>query len=298
MTERPRWALALHGGAGPIAPEWQEPARRGLRAALAAGRAVLEDGGGAADAVEATVRALEDDEAFNAGFGAVLNADGEVEADAAIMDGRDLALGGVAALKGARHPVSVARLLLPETPVLLVAEGARRFAAERGAELCPPDELIAPRRRAARNAAGSHDTVGAVALDARGHLAAATSTGGLSGALPGRVGDSPLPGAGLYADDTLGATVFSGHGEAIARVALAARVMRGLEEGRDPQEAMEGALAHLAARIGGEEAEAGGLVLDRAGRLGWAHRSEHFAVAHQTAGADGHVHLSKSEESA
>jgi beta-aspartyl-peptidase (threonine type) len=270
------WAIVVHGGAKEIAPEREEANRRGCLEALAAGRAVLEQGGSAVDAVEAAIRILETDPTFNAGYGSDLNADGEVEMDAALMDGSSLALGAVAAIQGVRHPISVARRMLTEPPTLLVGEGARRFAAAQGAELCEPWELIPPGPDGSEeNKTHDHDTVGCVALDSSGRIAAGTSTGGLDDTLPGRVGDSPLPGCGFYADEQVGGVAFSGDGECIARALLAARVMQVLEGGQPPQAAAEASLIHLE-RVGGE---AGGIVLDHLGRVGWAHNSSHFAVA-------------------
>jgi L-asparaginase / beta-aspartyl-peptidase len=291
--EQAAWALILHGGAKDIAPEQEGANRAGCLTALTAGAAVLRQGGTALEAVEATIRVLEDDTIFNAGHGSVLNAEGEVEMDAAMMDGATLDVGGVAAVQGLRHPISVARVLLRELPTLLVAEGAARFAAERGAELCDPRDLILREEQGASAPAG-HDTVGCVALDPDGNLAAGTSTGGLAGCHPGRVGDSPLPGSGLYADNGSGGVAFSGDGESIARAMLAARVIQSLEAGDPPQAAMEAALLRLE-RVGGE---AGGIVLDRQGRLGWAHKSPHFAVGYITSAMDQpKVHLRKNEES-
>ena len=287
------WAIILHGGASEIAPERQNASRVGCLTALSAGQAVLERGGAALDAVEAAVRILEDDPTFNAGFGSVLNSDGEVEMDAAIMDGATLDVGGVAAVKGVRHPVSVARMLLREKPILLVAEGARRFAQEKGAEVCAPRDMISLRRQATVANAG-HDTVGCVAIDRARNIAAAASTGGLSGKMPGRVGDSPLPGCGLYADDDLGGVCLSGEGERIARAMLAARAMVALET-QDPQTAADQALERLRL-VGGE---AGAIVLDRSGRIGWAHNSPHFAVAYATEGRrEPRACLSRAEERA
>jgi L-asparaginase / beta-aspartyl-peptidase len=267
------WALIVHGGAKDIAPEHEEANRSGCLKALAAGQSILERGGRALDAVEAAIQALEDDPTFNAGFGSVPNADGVVEMDAALMDGTTLAIGAVGAIRGARHPVSVARLMLREAPILLVGEGARRFAEEHAAKLFDPDEMISLHRISA--GPSGHDTVGCVALDRSGRIAAGTSTGGLEGTTPGRIGDSPLPGCGFYADDAVGGVAFSGDGENIARTMLAARVMQALEAGMAAQGAVEAGMAHLA-RIGGE---AGGIALDRHGRVGWAHNSSRFAVA-------------------
>jgi isoaspartyl peptidase/L-asparaginase-like protein (Ntn-hydrolase superfamily) len=289
MAEGPgAWALVLHGGAKEIAPEKEQANRDGCLDALAAGVAVLRSGGSAMDAVEAAIRVLEDDPTFNAGRGSVRNADGEVEMDAAVMDGATLDVGGVAAIRQVRHPVTVARLMLRDTPTLLVADGARRFAQAHGAEFCEAANLEVPSEDAA------HDTVGCIALDMQGNLAAGTSTGGLEGCLPGRVGDSPLPGCGLYADNAAGAVAFSGDGESISRSMLAARVMQSLET-VPPQDAADAAIARLS-RVGGE---AGGIVLDHIGRVGWAHNSAHFAVGIATS-RDGRprAYLRKREETA
>jgi L-asparaginase / beta-aspartyl-peptidase len=290
--ERAAWALILHGGAKEIAPEQEDANRTGCLAALKVGAAILNRGGTALDAVEATIRVLEDDPTFNAGRGSVLNADGEIEMDAAMMDGATLDIGGVAALRGVCHPISVARLMLREVPTLLVAEGAARFAAERGAELCGPRDLISA-GSGGTAAPDGHDTVGCVALDADGNLAAGTSTGGLTGCHPGRVGDSPLPGCGLYANNESGGVSLSGDGESIARTMLAARVVQSLESGDTPQAAIGASLLRLE-RVGGE---AGGIVLDRRGRVGWAHNSSHFAIGYITSAMDQpKVHLRKTEE--
>ena len=273
---RSTWAIVVHGGAKEIAPEKEGANRQGCLAALGVGQAVLERGGSAVDAVEAAIRVLEDDPTFNAGTGSVLNAAGEVSMDAAVMDGRTLAIGAVAGLTGVRHPVSVAHRMLGEPPTLLVAAGAHAFAVEQGLELSPPEALMASGRTASEAGRRGHDTVGCVALDRAGNVAAGTSTGGLEGVTPGRVGDSALPGCGLYADATAGgATAFSGDGEFIARTLLAARVMQALEAGHDPTAAVRTSLTRLG-RIGGE---AGGIALDAQGRSGFAHNSAHFAVA-------------------
>jgi len=274
MNERRgEWAIIVHGGAKEIEPEKEAPNRAGCRAAAQAGRDVLARGGGAVEAVEAAIRVLEADPTFNAAFGADLNADGAVQLDAALMDGSDRAVGGVCGTTGIRHPISVCRLMLPEDPTLLSGDGARRFAAEKGAELCEPEELISP-EQAAGAAAKDNNTVGCVALDAAGNIAAGTSTGGLPGACPGRVGDSPLPGCGLYAENAVGGVSLSGEGESIARMMVAARVMRNLEH-LHPDPAIEAALAEMD-KVGGD---AGVIAIDAQGQVGWAHRGSHFAVA-------------------
>jgi beta-aspartyl-peptidase (threonine type) len=276
MADRSSWRLILHGGAGKPAPDRAEASRAGILAAAAIGRNVLEGGGSALDAVEQTIRSLEEDPAFNAGFGSVLNAEGEVEMDAAIMDGTSLDFGGVAAVKGLPHPISVARALLKEQPILLAAEGARRFAERIGAETCAPEAMIAPRRRSEPGV----DTVGCVAIDSEGRVAAGTSTGGIAGKTPGRIGDSPLPGAGLYADPRGGVSL-SGKGEPIARVLVAAEVMHQLD--RHPAQA---AAEHGVARLASIGGDGGCIVLDRLGRFGCAHNSGQFAVGLAAPGLD------------
>lgn len=259
------WTVIVHGGARTISAEDAAANRSGCLKAAQAGAAILSAGGSAVAAVEAAVRRLESDPTFNAGTGAVLNADGVVQLDAALMRGADLAIGAVGALEGVAHPISVARRLLDETAGLLVGEGARAFA-----DLEPEAAPIA----SAPAIADSGDTVGCIALDQSGALAVGLSTGGLQGKMPGRVGDSPLPGCGFYADDAVGAVALSGDGDAIARVLLAAQIMRDLETSPPPRAARSG-LQKLQ-RVGGE---AGAIVLDPQGRMGCAHTSDHFAVA-------------------
>ena len=230
-------AIAVHGGAGVVpaaelTPQLDAAFRTGLGAALRAGYAVLEAGGSSLDAVTAAVVVLEEDPLFNAGRGAVLCADGGHELDAAIMDGADLRAGAVAGLRRVRNPVLLARHLLERSPhVMLAGPGADALAAAEGIECVPNDWFTTERRRAEleRHRAGlarvgdeaSLGTVGAVALDGRGHLAAATSTGGMTGKRPGRVGDTPIVGAGTYAADDCCAVSATGHGEFFIRAAVA-----------------------------------------------------------------------------
>ena len=230
-------AIVVHGGAGVVpaaelTPQLDAAFRTGLGAALRAGYAVLEAGGSSLDAVTAAVVVLEEDPLFNAGRGAVLCADGGHELDAAIMDGADLRAGAVAGLRRVRNPVLLARHLLERSPhVMLAGPGADALAAAEGIECVPNDWFTTERRRAEleRHRAGlarvgdeaSLGTVGAVALDGRGHLAAATSTGGMTGKRPGRVGDTPIIGAGTYAADDCCAVSATGHGEFFIRAAVA-----------------------------------------------------------------------------
>ena len=254
-------------------------------AAARVGHAVLLRGGSALDAVEAAVRALEDDPQFNAGLGACLNVDGEVELDAAIMDGATLRSGGVTCVRTLQNPVTLARAVMTHTPhVLLAAEGAESFAQKLGLPTVENTRLITPRTRqrweeAKARAEGpkvtSGGTVGAVAKDAQGHVAAATSTGGMLLKWRGRVGDTPIPGAGVYADDAAGAASATGHGEAILRAGLCREAVARLAPGLPVQRAAEEAMATLR-RFGG----GGGLILaGKDGDLGWAFDTERMARA-------------------
>jgi beta-aspartyl-peptidase (threonine type) len=239
-VEPPPLAIAIHGGAGVIdaakmTPQRAASFRAGLAAALDAGYAILEHGGSSLDAVTAAVRIMEDDPQFNAGRGAVLNHEGDAELDAAIMDGHGPRAGAVAGVRHVRNPVELARLVMEKSPhVLLVAEGAEEFALEQGVVLVPRGyfrteararELDEARQTEAEQlkaaAPGASGTVGAVALDRAGHLAAATSTGGLTNKYRGRVGDSPIVGAGTYADDASCAVSGTGQGEFFIRQVVA-----------------------------------------------------------------------------
>jgi beta-aspartyl-peptidase (threonine type) len=250
-------AIVVHGGAGrlPTDPDRVERMRAGAAAGVEAGHAVLARGGSALDAVEAAVVALEDDPEFNAGRGAALTADGGVELDASVMEGTGRTVGAVACVEGVRNPVRAARAVLRDGHhVLLVGTAARTFAAEHGVELCDPAELITGGQQevlASGDRGWAAGTVGAVARDREGRLAAATSTGGTMGKRRGRVGDSPLIGAGTWADDDSVAVSCTGDGEAIIRVAMAHEVdalvrLRGLSL----EQACAEALAGLARRGG------------------------------------------------
>jgi L-asparaginase / beta-aspartyl-peptidase len=227
-------SLIVHGGAWDIPDEAIEACESGCQRALTAGWSVLASGGSALDAVEAAVIVLEDDPVFDAGFGSHLNLDGRVECDAIVMNAATLRAGAAAGLQRVKNPIRAARKILEHSNhMMLVAEGAERFAAQNGIQLCDPAELISEAERDAwskckqdKHAAEHHrgheqGTVGAVALDASGHLYAATSTGGTCCKLPGRVGDSPLIGCGCYADANAGGVSCTGYGEAIMKVVLA-----------------------------------------------------------------------------
>jgi L-asparaginase / beta-aspartyl-peptidase len=227
-------SLIIHGGAWDIPDEAVEDCRAGIRRALEAGWKILVSGGAAIDAAQAAILILEDDPAFDAGFGSHLNSEGRVQLDAIIMDGASLKAGAVAAVEHVRNPILLARAVLEKSEhMMLVAAGAEKFAREHGIPLCAPETLIHERERAAwmrcredSHAAEHHlghesGTVGAVALDREGHLVAATSTGGTCCKLPGRVGDSPLIGCGCYADAEAGGVSCTGHGEGIMKIVMA-----------------------------------------------------------------------------
>jgi L-asparaginase / beta-aspartyl-peptidase len=227
-------SLIVHGGAWDIPDEAILACDAGCRDALEAGWSILSRGGSALDAVEAAIVVLEDDPVFDAGYGSHLNLDGRVECDAIVMNGTTLRAGAVAGLQRIRNPIRLARAVLEQCPhMMLVAEGAERFAKDIGIALCDPKELVSDAEREAwqvcsqdKHAAAHHrgheqGTVGAVAIDAQGKLFAATSTGGTCCKLPGRVGDSPLIGCGCYADSTSGGVSCTGYGEAIMKIVMA-----------------------------------------------------------------------------
>lgn len=280
-------SIIVHGGAKTITDGKVEPNNAGCIAAVEAGWVVLTSGGTAKEAVEVAIRVLEADPTFNAGFGAVLNTQGEVELDAAIMEGASLAWGAVAAVQGVRHPISVARRIMDEKPMLLVARHAERFAADKGAEMCAKEDLIADEVwqewEEEKEVVDRPNTVGCVALDSSGNLVAGTSTGGTMNNPPGRVGDTALVGSGLYADNKLGACSTTGDGESIIPVVLAKTAIDFLAGDRHPDEAAQMAIDTLASKIKGE---AGCILLDHQGRIGWAYNSSHMACAYMTVGQD------------
>ena len=281
-------AIIVHGGAGGIPQERRQIAEAGCRQAAAVGWDLLARGASALDAVEAAVRAMEDDPAFNAGRGSVLNAAGQVEMDAGIMDGATLLPGAVTLIRHFRHPITLARLVMQKTPHhILGGEGAEAFAREMGCEPVPNDFFITERRLEQyrkRLQAETADTVGAVALDADGNVAAANSTGGVNFKLPGRVGDSPLPGAGFYADNRFGAVATTGQGEHILRAGLSFLVMRLLAGGATAQEAATQARASFLQWV--PDGRAGWIVLDAAGRVGIFHTTRNLSYAWRTSGVD------------
>jgi beta-aspartyl-peptidase (threonine type) len=264
----------VHGGSGDLPRALVDPHVEGCRRAALAAAQVLRGGGSALDAVERAVVVLEDDPQFNAGTGACLNEEGLIELDAAIMDGVGLRAGGVCALPPFANPIAIARAVLEDgRHVLYAAEGAARFAVERGFVRATSEAMTTEHARArwadvrAKKAAAGGGTVGAVARDASGNVAAATSTGGRIDKCIGRVGDSPVIGAGTYADNDSGACSATGDGEAILRVCLARGATSLLRAGAPPEEAARAAVANMGLRVGGT----GGVILvDPDGRLGLA----------------------------
>jgi beta-aspartyl-peptidase (threonine type) len=297
-------AIIIHGGAWDIPRALHADHLAGCQEAATVGWSVLLRGGSAVDAVEAAIRVMEDHPVFDAGRGSHLNRDGEVELDAGIMDGRTLMAGAVAGVKHIANPISLARSVLYDSEhVFLVGPGAERFAQARGLELCDNAALIVEREQAAweqrraeedaRRAAGAAahmpgaefrtspgDTVGTVALDADGNLAAGNSTGGTFYKHPGRVGDTPIIGCGLYADNLLGAAACTGWGEQIMKTVLAKTTADQIALVGNAATAANVAIAFFQHRIGG----LGGVIcLSPEGQVGWAHSTPHMACAYRTA---------------
>jgi len=290
-------SLIVHGGAWDIPDDAIEACKAGCLRALHAGWAILSNGGHALDAIEASIIVLEDDPVFDAGYGSHLNLDGYVECDAIVMDATTLRAGSVAGLHRVKNPIQAARAVLEKCPhMMLISSGAERFVHDQGIPLCDPEELVSPAEREAwercrqdSHAAEHHrgheqGTVGAVALDDRGRLFAATSTGGTCCKLPGRVGDSPLIGSGCYADSETGAVSSTGYGEAIMKVILAKTACDFLRPaGSTPTRAAQAAVQLLVKRGKGT----GGLILlDKNGNPGFAFNTPRMAygIANSEAG--------------
>jgi beta-aspartyl-peptidase (threonine type) len=312
-------ALIVHGGAGTIPPERYAMAARGCRAAAEAGWLVLRDGGCALDAVQAAITVLEDDPSFNAGTGAVLTEDGRAQLDAGLMDGASLDAGAIAGVERIKNPIALARAVLGSPHVLLAGAGAELFAERAGLTLCDPETLVTPAQRARwqhgyrtgddvhigstrgrlvavspptepaqigelmHSDGDQHGTVGAVAIDAQGHVAAGASTGGIAAKHPGRVGDTPIVGAGFYANDEQGGVSSTGHGEDFIRLLVARRACDLLGAGLSAQAAASRAIRELGERARGH----GGIILvDHHGRVGYARNTPSMAHAFIVEGMD------------
>jgi beta-aspartyl-peptidase (threonine type) len=284
--------MLVHGGAWAIPDAMVEAHLQGVAAAVASGFDALQRGASCLDAVEAAIATMEDDETFDAGRGSFLNMDGRVQLDACMMDGEMLRAGGVGCVEHIRNPIRAAKKILTESPhVYFVGTGAERFAQEHGIELCSNDDLVIPREverlRDAKQQGylkmpdefgpmRSHDTVGAVALDSDGNIAAGTSTGGTLNKAPGRVGDSSLIGCGCYADNRSAAVSTTGWGEPMMKLVLSKWTADRVEQGLVPQEAAQRALFYLKSRLNGH----GGIILlDTRGRVGIAHNTPRMAWA-------------------
>ncbi|KAL0269290.1 UNVERIFIED_CONTAM: hypothetical protein PYX00_007080 [Menopon gallinae] len=283
--------ILVHGGAGNISDGAVPAKLEGMKKAVQSGYEALSKGLSSLDAVQAAVKVMEDDPAFNAGKGSVLNLDGEIEMDAIIMEGSTLKVGAVGAVKRVPNPISLARIVLEKSPhVLLVGEGANRFAAEHNVATVPAYRLVTQKAIDAleaflRNEGDSttelgdnKGTVGAVAIDSKGRVAVATSTGGVTGKAPGRVGDTPIPGSGGYADDKIGAVSTTGQGESIMRACVAHRILMSMKGGKPTQQSTEEALKYMTSTVGNT---AGAITLSNKGeigiyftskRMGWAYK--------------------------
>ena len=277
--------VLVHGGAGDVPEERRSLHAEGCREAAREGQRVIAGGGSALDAVQVAARVLEDLPQFNAGTGACLNEHGEIEHDAAIMEGEHLRAGSVCAMAGFKHPIDVARLVLDDgRHVLLADRGAAEFAGARGLASVDPRSLVTSnaeealaRFRTGKGPSGwAGGTIGAVARDDRGHVAAATSTGGMVGKRRGRVGDSPILGAGTYADDTAGAVSATGDGEAVLRYGLAHRIAARLRVGEPAIEVVRAEIAGLLATTAGR---GGVIVVARDGSIAFARSTKTMSYA-------------------
>jgi beta-aspartyl-peptidase (threonine type) len=260
------------------------PAQKGCRESVLVGWRILQNNGSALDAVEAAVRVLEDNPLYNAGTGSSLTRDGRIEMDAGIMDGATLHVGAVAGVELIKNPIKLARKVLESPHVLLIGRGTQEFAQEHGMSFCKRDDLLTEpvykrwldqRAAQVQEKHWKYGTVGAVAVDSKGRLAAATSTGGLMNKYPGRVGDSPLVGCGFYADE-YAAVSCTGIGEDFVRLLIARRAAEFVAQGSSAQRAADEAMDLLATRTSGTGAL---IVVDAQGRVGSAKVSQHMPYA-------------------
>ncbi|XP_041645924.1 isoaspartyl peptidase/L-asparaginase isoform X1 [Cheilinus undulatus] len=283
--------IVVHGGAWAIPDELAKASVDGVKAAACEGYSVLKRGGSALDAVETAVRALEDNTVFNAGHGAALNSDGEVELDAIIMDGRTLANGAVSSVKNIANPVTLARAVMEKTShCMLTSQGANQFAETIGMVTVPTETMVTEYERKEWekhknyitgvmedfNTQWAHDTVGAVAVDFTGNVACATSTGGIRNKMVGRVGDSPIIGSGGYADNLSGAVSCTGHGESIIKVTLARLILSHMEQGKSVADSSQLSLKYMGDRVQGA---GGAIVVSPSGEWAATFTTERMAWA-------------------
>ncbi|XP_025860481.2 isoaspartyl peptidase/L-asparaginase [Vulpes vulpes] len=290
--------IVVHGGgASKISKDRKERVRQGILEAAQVGYRILTEGGSAVDAVEGAVTILEDHPEFNAGCGSVLNANGDVEMDASIMNGKDLSAGAVSAVRCIANPIKLARLVMEKTThCFLTDQGAAKFAAAMGVPTIPKEQLVTERnikrleKEKHEKGAPNSDcqknlgTVGAVALDRKGNVAYATSTGGIVNKMVGRVGDTPCIGSGGYADNDIGAISTTGHGESILKVNLARLTLFQVEQGKTLEEAADMSLGYMKSKLKG----LGGVILvSKAGdwAVRWTSASMPWAAA-----KDGKLH--------
>lgn len=296
MTGNNTPRLIVHGGAGDWVGFDEAAVLAAVRKAATVGWEILKSGGSALDAVEKATNIMEDDPQFDSGYGSFINAAGEVEMDALIADGSTIKYGAVAAVRRVQYPISLARLVMTRTNNLFfVADGADQLAAQLGVPLVANVQMITPKEleafvarqkeaQAKSRAALGTGTCGAVALDADGHLASATSTGGTPDKPKGRVGDTPIFGAGGYAEDGLGASSSTGVGENIMRFFLCKRVVDQIMGGTNAQTAAQNGLDFLSARI--PDPQAGIIVIGADGSVGAQHTTTHMPIAWVTADGD------------
>ncbi|XP_052759331.1 probable isoaspartyl peptidase/L-asparaginase CG7860 [Galleria mellonella] len=285
--------IIVHGGAGDVPDSRVKGKLDGSKKAVIAGHEILVRGGSALDAVEAAVVSMEKDEYFNAGYGSVLNLRGEVEMEASIMCGKNLDVGAVTLIKDFLHPISIAHKVLTDSPhSLLGGEGAKIFALDKGFHTVDPKSLISPHAKKAledflkhgefgRTEIGMDEagvgTVGAVAVDSNGHVAVATSTGGMSGKAIGRIGDTPQIGSGTYADDLVGGVSTTGHGESILKYCLAHSIIKLMEDGLDANTSTKKAVNGMTSRLNNT---AGAITLSKNGDIGIHFSSKRMSWAY------------------
>jgi len=323
MGQQARWGMVIHGGAGTISREQMTPAREAayrasLERALRAGHAVLQRGGRSLDAVQAAINVMEDDSLFNAGKGAVLNAEGNAELDAAIMDGATLAAGSVAGIHRTRNPIDLARAVMEKSPhVMMVGDGAELFGRQQGITMVDPSYFITNARRASwerqraadsvRAASGrgmamegpaysvpderKFGTVGAVALDQAGNLAAGTSTGGTQMKRYGRVGDAPIIGAGTYANNRSCAVSATGTGEYFIRNTVAHSVCALVEYARMPLAAAADSI--VMKQLVAQNGDGGIIAMDRQGNWAWPFNTSGMYRGHVDAAGNVHIEIFK-----
>ncbi|MGB9135040.1 MAG: isoaspartyl peptidase/L-asparaginase [Candidatus Bathyarchaeia archaeon] len=300
-----RSAIIVHGGAGEWHQERQEAGIAGIKAAVRIGFDTMKSGDSALDAVESAVMSMEDNEVFNAGLGASLALDGRVEMEASIMDGKTLSAGAAGLLRDIKHPIHLARIVMENTDhVFIVGRSAEKLAQLFKLERRNPSTELRERYwRELRDELAQDkldylsklsrllkthptlfdlDTVGAVAVDKEGNLASATSTGGTSLKVPGRIGDSPLIGCGNYADNESGACSATGMGEIAIKLVLAKGTCDSIRNGETPQKATEGSISEVNRRIGSIDNQMGLIAVDTRGRVGAAHNSRHMCWGYMT----------------